>query len=113
MMNYKLEKKKLLRVFITESDKFDGKPLYYAIIDLCRKKGLSGATVIRGVAGYGLHKVVHTDRILRLSGDLPLIVEVIGNEEKMELLIPSLGEMVPEGLVALEDIHVVAFEGKS
>ena len=109
MMDYKLVKKKLLRVFITESDRHGGKPLYYAIIDLCREKGLSGATVIRGVAGYGLHKVVHTDKILRLSGDLPLIVEVVGDEEKMALIIPLLGEMVSEGLVAMEDIDVVDF----
>ncbi|MDH3974779.1 MAG: DUF190 domain-containing protein [Deltaproteobacteria bacterium] len=113
MMNYKMVKKKLLRVFITEADKERGKPLYYAIIDLCREKGLSGATVIKGVAGYGLHKVVHTDKILRLSGDLPLIVEVIGEEEKMAVLIPALGDIVSEGLIAVEDIDVVAFDGKS
>lgn len=109
-MNYKMIEKKLLRVFITEADKHDGKPLYYAIIDLCREKGLSGATVIKGVAGYGLHKVVHTDKILRLSGDLPLIVEVVGDEDKMNQLIPALGEIVTEGLIAVEDIEVVRFD---
>ena len=109
-MKYKMLKRKLLRVFITEADKYSGKPLYYTIINLCREKGLSGATVIKGVAGYGLHKVVHTDKILRLSGDLPLIVEVVGDEEKMDRLIPALGEIVREGLIAVEDIEVVTFD---
>jgi len=111
-MNYKMVKKKLLRVFITEADKYKGKPLYYAIMDLCKEKGLSGATVMKGVAGYGLHKIIHTDKILCLSGDLPIIVEVVGDEEKMVPLIPALGKIVSEGLIAVEDIDVVVFDRK-
>lgn len=107
-INVEFVKKKLLRIFITESDRWRDKPLYLAILELCRRKGIGGATVLRGVAGYGLHKVVHTDKILRLSGNLPLVVEVISSEEKVREIIPSVNEMIEEGLITLEDIEIVA-----
>ena len=107
MKNYRLENRKILRLFISESDKWDGKPLYLAIIKRCRKMEISGVTVLRGIAGYGLHKKVHTDKILTLSGDLPLVVEIIVCREKAENLISSIAEMLDGGLITLEDIEVV------
>lgn len=101
------EKQKMLRVFINESDKSGEFPLYVAIIDLCREKGISGATVLRGIAGYGLHKVVHTDRLLRLSSDLPLVVEVVDSEENLSCLIPLIRDIAGEVLITMEDIEVV------
>ena len=107
MKNYKIEMRKLLRLFTSESDRWDGKPLYLAIIELCKERGVGGATVIRGVAGYGIHKKVHTDKILTLSGDLPLIVEIILCEDEVAEIVAAVEEMFNGGLITMEDIEVV------
>lgn len=107
MKNYKIESRKLLRLFTSESDRWDGKPLYLAIIELCKERGVSGTTVIRGLAGYGTHKKVHTDKILTLSGDLPLIVEIILCEDEVAEIVAATQEMLDGGLVTMEDIEVV------
>ncbi len=107
MKNYKTEMRKLLRLFTSESDRWDGKPLYLAIIELCKERGVGGATVIRGVAGYGIHKKVHTDKILTLSGDLPLIVEIILCEDEVAEIVAAAQEMLDGGLITMEDIEVV------
>ena len=107
MKNYKIERRKLLRLFTSESDRWDGKPLYLAIIELCKERGVGGATVIRGVAGYGIHKKVHTDKILTLSGDLPLIVEIILCEDEVAEIVAAAQEMLDGGLITMEDIEVV------
>ena len=107
MKNYKTEGRKLLRLFTSESDRWDGKPLYLAIIELCRERGVGGATVIRGVAGYGIHKKVHTDKILTLSGDLPLIVEIILCEDEVAEIVAAAQEMLNGGLITMEDSEVV------
>ena len=107
MKNYSVETKKIVRVFISESDRWEGKPLYLAIIDLCREKGIGGATVLRGIAGYGLHGKVHTDKILALSGDLPLIIEIISSEDEAARLMPVLGGMLNGGLITIDDTSVV------
>ena len=107
MIDYIIQRQKLLRIFISESDRWKDKPLYMAIIDLCREREIRGATVLRGVAGYGLHKVLHTGSLLRLSGDLPLVVEIVDSEDKIKALLPSLEEAVGDGLVTMETIEVV------
>src|SRR6184192_437696 len=91
----------LMRIHIGESDKWHGKPLYEAIVEMLRKEGFSGATVLRGVAGYGGSSVYHTDKILRLSQDLPIVLEVIESTERIEQLLPRLDEMVDGGLITL------------
>ncbi len=91
------------------SDKWHGKPLHEAIVELLRKDGFSGATVLRGVAGYGGSSVYHTDKLLRLSQDLPLIVEVVESTERIEKILPRLDEMVEGGLITLEKVRVILY----
>ena len=99
----------LMRILIGESDKFRGKPLYDALLELFRKKGLAGATVLRGVAGFGASSVVHTERVLRLSLDLPIIIEVVETEETIQSLLPDLDEMIGGGLITLERARVIMY----
>jgi uncharacterized protein len=99
----------LMRVHIGESDKWQGKPLHEAIVTLLRKEGFSGATVLRGVAGFGGSSVYHTDKILRLSQDLPLIVEVVEFTERIEQILPRLDEMLGGGLITLEKVRVILY----
>ena len=89
----------LMRIHIGESDRWHGKPLYEAIVELLRREKFSGATVLRGVGGYGSSSVYHTDKILRLSQDLPIVVEVVESSERIEQILPQLDEMVGGGLV--------------
>jgi uncharacterized protein len=98
-----------MRIHIGESDKWHGKPLYEAIVEMLRKEGFSGATVLRGVAGYGGSSVYHTDKILRLSQDLPIVLEVIESTERIEQLLPRLDEMVDGGLITLEKVRVILY----
>jgi uncharacterized protein len=100
---------KLLRVFVGESDTWHGRPLYQAIVERVREEGLAGATVLRGIEGYGAHSRVHTTRILRLSEDLPVLIEIVDTAEKIDRLLPALDEMVSEGLVTVERVEVVAY----
>src|SRR5213080_4594720 len=92
----------LMRIHIGESDKWHGKPLHEAIVEMLRRDGFSGATVLRGVGGYGGSSVYHTDKLLRLSQDLPIILEVIESTERIEQILPRLDEMVDGGLITLE-----------
>ncbi|MEW6305909.1 MAG: DUF190 domain-containing protein [Verrucomicrobiota bacterium] len=103
------EKGQLLRIFIGESDQWDGKPLYEAIVLKARELGIAGATVLRGPLGYGANSHLHTAKILRLSFDLPMIIEIVDTEEKVNLLLPHLDDMVKEGLVTLEDVRVLKY----
>ena len=98
-----------MRIFIGESDKYHGKPLYQALLERLRAKGLAGATVLRGVAGFGASSVVHTDKVLRLSLDLPLIIEVVETEESIQSILPDLDEMIGGGLVTLERARVILY----
>lgn len=102
----------LLRIFIGEQDKFDGKPLYEALVLEARKLGLAGATVYRGVLGYGANSVVHTDKILRLSQSLPVVVEIVDTPEKIEAFLPTLDEMMQEGMATLEKARVITYRHK-
>jgi len=97
----------LLRIFVGETDKHGHIPLYEAIVLKAREAGLAGATVLRGVMGFGRHSVMHTAKILRLSEDLPLIVEIVDSLENIERFLPILDTMVLEGLVTLEQIRVI------
>jgi len=99
----------LMRIHIGESDKWRGKPLHETIVELLRKEGFSGATVLRGVGGYGGSSVYHTDKLLRLSQDLPLIVEVVEYEERIDAILPRLDEMVDGGLITLEKVWVILY----
>ena len=99
----------LLRVFVGESDKHGHVPLYEAIVSKAREAGLAGATVLRGVMGFGRHSVMHTAKILRLSEDLPMIVEIVDSLEKIEAFLPILDTMVHEGLVTLEQVRVIHY----
>ena len=100
---------KLLRIFIGESDKWEGKPLYQAIVLRLREEGLAGATVLRGIEGFGARSHLHTARILRLSEDLPLVIEVVDEAARIDAVLPILDEMVEDGLVTLERIEVVHY----
>lgn len=101
----------LLRIFIGETDRWGGKPLYEAIVRLVRAEGLAGATVLRGIEGFGADSRLHTARILRLSEDLPVVVEVVDTEENIRRVLPRLDEMIAEGMVTTEKVHVVAYRG--
>jgi PII-like signaling protein len=97
---------RLLRIFIGESDTHDGRPLYQAIVELLRREGLAGATVLRGIEGFGKSSRLHAAHILRLSEDLPLVIEVVDINEKIEAILPALDEMVGDGLITLERVEV-------
>ena len=99
----------LMRIHIGESDKWHGKPLHEAVVELLRKEGFSGATVLRGVGGYGGSSVYHTDKLLRLSQDLPIVLEVIETEERIDAILPRLDEMVGGGLITLEKVRVILY----
>lgn len=99
----------LMRIFIGESDKYHAKPLYEALLEHLRTKGLAGATVLRGVAGFGASSTVHTDKILRLSLDLPIIIEVVETEEAIQAVLPDLDQMIGGGLITLERARVIMY----
>ncbi|MBN1256879.1 MAG: DUF190 domain-containing protein [Planctomycetes bacterium] len=100
---------KLLRIFIGENDRWKGKPLYDAIVLKAREEGLAGATVLRGAMGFGADSRMHTTKVLRLSEDLPIIIEIVDKAEKIEKILPELDKMVGEGMITIEDVHVVAY----
>ncbi len=100
----------LLRIFIGESDRYGHHPLYEAIVLKAREKGLAGATVLRGVMGFGKHSILHTAKILRLSEDLPMVIEIVDAAEKVENFLPVLDEMIKDGLVTLEPVRVLHYK---
>jgi len=104
---------KLLRIFVGESDRWHGKPLYQAIVERVREEGLAGATVLRGIEGFGADSRLHTARILRLSEDLPVVVEIVDSAEQIERILPVLDEMVGEGMVTVERVEVIAYRGSA
>lgn len=99
----------LLRVFIGEDDKFEKRPLYEAIVLKAREAGLAGATVLRGPAGYGHSSTLHTTKILRLSADLPMVIEMVDTPEKIDAFLPTLDAMMPSGLVTIEKVQVLQY----
>ncbi len=101
----------LLRVFLGESDQWHGRPLYEAIVLKARELHLAGATVLRGPMGFGAHSRLHTATGLRLSEDLPVVIEIVDSKEKIDELLPHIDEMVTEGLVTLEKVQVIKYRG--
>ncbi|HKM72702.1 MAG TPA: DUF190 domain-containing protein [Stellaceae bacterium] len=99
----------LLRVFIGEDDRFDGKPLYEAIVLKAREQGLAGATVLRGPMGFGHSSRLHTAKILRLSEDLPVVVEIVDSEENITAFLPLVDRMVAGGLISLEEVRILRY----
>ena len=97
---------RLLRVFFCESDRYDGHPLEEAIVDALQSAGISGATVLRGVAGYGGSSVLHTTHVLRLSEDLPLVIEAVDTQEKVESVLPQLAEIAGDALVTTQPVNI-------
>jgi PII-like signaling protein len=103
----------LLRVFIGEADRWQGKPLYEAIVLKARELHLAGATVLRGPMGFGANSRLHTTKVLRLSEDLPLVIEIVDAKEKIDELMPHIDEIVQEGLVTLERVQVIKYRANA
>jgi len=99
----------LLRVFVGESDKHQHVPLYEALVELFRSEGFAGATVLRGVAGFGVHHMYHTDRLLRLSSDLPMVLEVVDSLERFEAVLPKVEAMMDGGMITMEKVTVLRY----
>ena len=104
---------KLLRIFIGENDRADRQPLYQAIVLKAREHGLAGATVLRGPMGFGARSRLHTAKILRLSEDLPLIIEIVDTEEKIRAFLPELDAVVQDGLITLETVEIIRYRASS
>lgn len=103
----------LMRIFVGEDDRLDGRPLYRALLELLRKEGIAGATVLRGVAGFGASSVVHGTQLLRLSQDLPMVIEVVDAEDQIERILPLIDARVQEGLITLEKVRVMRYAARS
>ncbi len=103
------EEAEILRIFIGESDRYEGRPLYEAIVNEARGRGMAGATVLRGVLSFGVHSRIHTTKVLRLSEDLPMVVEIVDKPERIEAFLPDLDRMVREGLITIEKVRVIAY----
>ncbi len=101
----------LLRIYIGELDKWHHQPLYEVIVLKAREFGLAGATVLRGPMGFGAHSRLHTAKILRLSEDLPVLIEIVDTEDKINAFLPELDELVGDGLVTMEKVHVIRYRG--
>jgi PII-like signaling protein len=99
----------LLRIFIGESDKHGGRPLYEAIVEEARRRGMAGATVLRGTLGFGASSHIHTAKILRLSEDLPMVIEIVDTPERIAAFLPELDAMMVDGMVTLEKVHLIAY----
>ncbi len=100
---------KLLRVFIGESDKYEGRPLYQAIVERARQRELAGATVLRGYLGFGANSRIHSARIMRLSEDLPMVIEIVDEPERIAAFAAELDGMIGEGLVTMEKVEVIIY----
>ena len=100
----------LMRIFFGESDRWEHRPLHAALLELFRSRGLAGATVLRGVAGFGADSVVHTANILRLSAGLPLVIEVIDTQEHLDSVLPDVDKMMRGGLITMEKVRVLKYD---
>jgi uncharacterized protein len=104
---------KLLRIFVDESDRCEHRPLYMAIVDALKAAGFTGATVLKGIEGYGTRRVLHTARAAEYSSDLPILIEVIDSEEKVLEFLPALRTMMTGGLITLENIELLRISGET
>jgi PII-like signaling protein len=99
----------LVRIYLGESDQWHGRPLYQAIVERLRERGLAGATVLRGIEGFGAKQHLHSTRILSLSQDLPILIEAVDTEDQVRAILPELDEMLADGLMTLEKVEVIAY----
>ena len=104
---------KLLRICVGEADRWEGRPLYEAVVLEAKKQGMAGATALKGFLGFGCKSRLHTAKLLRLSEDLPIIIEIVDSEEKIAAFLPKLDKMVQEGLITLEKAHVVMYRANA
>jgi PII-like signaling protein len=102
----------LVRIFIGESDKIDGKPLYQALVEKLRQEQISGTTVLRGILGYGARSIIHTANILQLSHDLPVIIEVVDTQENIDRVLPHIESVIGDGLITMEKVRVLHYGAK-
>ncbi|HHW15337.1 MAG TPA: DUF190 domain-containing protein [Firmicutes bacterium] len=98
-----------LRIYIGESDQYGGKPLYRAIVEMMKREGLAGVTVMRGIEGFGANSRIHTANILRLSEDLPMVIVTVDSQSKIDKILPRLNEMVTEGLITIHEVDVIKY----
>jgi hypothetical protein len=101
--------KVLMRIHIGESDRHGHRPLYEVLVETLKREGLAGATVFRGVSGFGAHSVYHTDKLLRLSTDLPMVVEVVDSQEKIDAVMPLVDDLMDGGLITQEKVTVLRY----
>lgn len=102
----------LLRIFIGESDRWEGRPLFEAIVQQARGEGLAGATVLRGMMGFGAHSLIHSTKTTGVPEDMPVVVEIVDKAEKIKRFLPALDRIVREGLITLEKVTVIAYRTK-
>jgi len=102
---------KILKIYIGETDKWNHEPLYHVLVKKFKKAGMAGTTVIRGIEGFGLNSRIESAHILQLSSDLPLIIEVVDEAEKIEKILPEVQELVKDGLITVEDVKVISYSG--
>lgn len=103
----------LMRIFIGEGDRYEHRPLYEALVEMLRQEGFAGATVLRAVASFGAHNVYHTHKLLDLSADLPLVVEAVDTQEKVDAVMPRIDAMMSGGMITLEKATVIRYAPKS
>ena len=99
----------LMRIFIGESDRYHHQPLYEALMEMFRAEGFAGTTVLRGLCGFGAHSVFHTQKLLDISADLPIVVEVVDSQEKIDAIMPRIDEMMEGGMITLEKATVISY----
>jgi uncharacterized protein len=106
----KLEgKAKMLRIHFGEDDRWQGRPLYEAIVERCRQLDIAGATVLRGIEGYGASSIIRKSHLFRFSSDAPILIQIVDSDENVARLLPVLDEMVTEGLIAISDVEVIKY----
>ncbi len=103
----------LMRIFVGEADRYEHQPLYRALVEMLRRHKIAGATVLRGTLGFGAESHMHTAQLLRLSQDLPVVIEVVDSQEHIDSIMPEIDKMVGDGLITLEKVHVVRYAAKS
>lgn len=104
-----LGKAKLLRIYVGENERYKNKPLYQYLVYWLKEQGIGGVTVLRGIEGYGKDKILHTTRLLELSADLPMVLEVVDTPEKIDAILPEICKVVPKGLVFTTEVDVYKF----
>ncbi|HEY4486093.1 MAG TPA: DUF190 domain-containing protein [Nitrospiria bacterium] len=107
------EEAERLKIFIGETDRSGGRPLYETIVEKARERGLAGATVFRGLLGFGANSRIHTSKILRLSEDLPIVIEIIDRPDRIAAFLPDLNGMIREGMITLEPVKVIAYRAST